>query len=174
MNAFLAVSGVPCSGKTHLSMRLSCELGFELVNLTEYALKKDIGYYDEKRDCLSVDTDILWINLKDSLKSDTILDGLFSHLLPATHILVLRCDPRTLLKRMKARGYGRGKILENLEAEYTGAILYEALDSCENVMELDNTCGADMDEIRKWLLKGGVKKIEKDWTVEFTQVLSEI
>jgi len=72
---------------------------------------------------------------------------------------------------MAERGYSREKIMENLEAEYTGVILYESLDRCDKVMEADNTRGADLDVIADWLRRGGREVIEKDWTEEFKSVL---
>ena len=168
----LAVTGVPCSGKTTLSRRLGEALGVRVIDLNQLIGEKGLySGYDDARDTKVVDVDGLGEYVTELIDGDTILDGLLSHRLKVTHILVLRCDPRVLEKRMTERGYSGGKIMENLEAEYGGVILYESLDVCENVLEVDNTGGADVEEIRTWFQGGGRRVNEKDWTPEFRSVL---
>jgi adenylate kinase len=168
----LAVTGVPCSGKTVLARRLGSALDVRVIGLSELIEEKRLcSGYDAVRDTKTVDVGRLGEYVAGLIRGDAILDGLLSHHLQVTHILVLRCDPRVLEKRMRERGYAEGKIMENLEAEYTGVILYESLDACENVMEVDNTGGADIREIREWFRRGGRRIIEKDWTPEFQGIL---
>jgi len=174
MKHILAVTGVPCSGKTTLCAKLGDALKAKVVNLT--SLVEENKLYcgvDAGRDAKIVDVDKLREYVAGIIDSDTILDGLLSHHLEVTHILLLRCDPRVLLERMKARGYSREKILENLEAEYLGVILDESL-GCDNLLESDNTEGADLDEIAGWFKSGGRRVFEKDWSKEFTESLEAI
>ncbi|MFH0861896.1 MAG: adenylate kinase family protein [Candidatus Altiarchaeota archaeon] len=171
----LAVSGVPCTGKTTLSGRLGPILGAKVIGLNELADEAGLlAGYDEARDTRIVDVKRLRAHLKNAGQGNVILDGLVSHLLDVTHILVLRCDPRLLQERMRERGYSREKMMENIEAEYSGIILYESVGRCRNVFEADNTSSVDVDEIRRWLVKGGRRVSEKDWTLEFRCVLESL
>jgi adenylate kinase len=168
----LAVTGVPCAGKTELCGRLGPRLGAKVMGLNELIERESLwSGYDKERDTRMVDTGLLGRRVAGMIESDTILDGLLSHLLGVTHVLVLRCDPRVLRLRMLSRGYGRAKIMENLEAEYSGVILAESLSRCGNVLEADNTRGADLDAIAEWWETGGKRVFDADWTAEFEETL---
>jgi adenylate kinase len=169
----LAVTGVPCSGKTTLCKKLEGFLGFYLIDLNKIVSEEGLWErLDKKRDTRVVDTGRLKSRVKKLVVGDTILDGLLSHYLKPTHVLVLRCDPRVLGSRMLKREYSHAKIMENLEAEYSGVILYESLKRCANVLELDNTCGIDLGSVGEWIGIGGLRIMEKDWTGEFEETLS--
>ncbi|MBD3389038.1 MAG: AAA family ATPase [Candidatus Altiarchaeales archaeon] len=168
----LAVTGVPCTGKTTLSRELGERLRMKVLDLTREVEERGLcESYDEMRDTKTVDVELLRKHLSENTNGDMILDGLLSHHLDVTHVLVLRCNPLTLYQRMVERGYSREKIVENLEAEYTGVILYESLGLCENVLEVDNTSGADVEEIKEWLEHGGKPILEVDWTPQFQEAL---
>ena len=69
--------------------------------------------------------------VQDKLVDNMIVEGHFAHLMDnMDHIIVLRCDPRELRKRMEKRNYSEIKIKENLEAEALGLIYSEA---CANI-----------------------------------------
>ena len=120
-NRMVAVTGVPCSGKTTLSRRLGQLLDMKVVDLNSLIEEKQLySGVDAERDTRTVDLGVLGECVTGVVSGDTILDGLMSHRLNATHALVLRCDPRVLRDRMRDRGYGGRKIMENLEAEYLG------------------------------------------------------
>jgi adenylate kinase len=53
-------------------------------------------------------------------------------------VIVLRCNPLTLKKRLRNRGWSEEKVLENVEAEVVDTILMEAL-RCKEVYEIDTT-----------------------------------
>jgi adenylate kinase len=171
----LAVTGVPCTGKTTLCRRLGPALGADVMDLNR--LVEDERLYcgiDPERDTRIVDVNKLRMRVSKSIGDNTILDGLLSHRLGATHVLVLRCDPMLLAKRMRRRGYSRGKISENVEAEYSGVILAESLDVCGNVYEADGTRGVDVDRVRRWVKRGGMHILEKDWTGRFKAYLESV
>ncbi len=59
---------------------------------------------------------------------------LFGHLLPhvlrrqeARFVAVLRCEPSVLKERLLARGYPKDKVVENVEAELIGVLIYECV-----------------------------------------------
>jgi len=171
----LAVTGTPCTGKTTLCKKISPALGYPVIDLNELVKKERLfSGHDKARDTKVVDVRKLKRRVHSLIDSDTILDGLLSHLLNPTHILVLRCDPRLLVMRMKKRGYSREKIMENLEAEYVGVLLEESMRLCDNVLELDNTNGANVGKIIGWVRHGGEKIIYKDWSKEFIRTISKL
>jgi adenylate kinase len=99
-----------------------------------------------------------------------ILEGHFSHHF-ADWAIVLRLAPSDLRSRLEARGYSATKIQENLEAEALDIILFEAVERCKRVDEIDTTgkppqqvaeMVAGIIEGRLCLPPGQV-----DWLVEF-------
>jgi adenylate kinase len=173
----LAVSGTPCTGKTTVSTEIGKRLKAVVLDLNDYAVLKTQVELDEERNTLSVDVDELKKAFKEDYRSlDTrlVVDGLLSHLMPVSHVLVLRADPRLLLERMMGRGYSKAKIKENLEAEYAGVILYDAVSLHKNVLELDATDGVDYEDIEKWIRSGGRTIVEEDWSYELTEALKAV
>jgi adenylate kinase len=69
-----------------------------------------------------------------------IVEGHFAHFIPnAKGVIVLRCRPDVLAKRLAARGYSESKVMENVEAEILDVILIETLNiyAEEQVYEID-------------------------------------
>jgi adenylate kinase len=69
-----------------------------------------------------------------------IVEGHFAHFIPdAKGVIVLRCRPDVLRKRLNARGYSESKVSENVEAEILDVILIETLNlyAEEQVYEID-------------------------------------
>ena len=67
---------------------------------------------------------------------------LFSHKLDKIDkVIVLRCDPQVLEKRLESRNYSKNKVRENLEAEAIGVIYSEAIEIIDktNVFQIDNS-----------------------------------
>lgn len=121
----LLVTGTPCVGKTTLATRLSQLLDCPLVRVND--LVDEIGCYkiEEKEGAKIVDLRVLQRRLKKLLekvatrKENVVVEGhlLCDVRLPCEKILVLRCDPRVLEKRMKKRRWRKEKISENVLAE---------------------------------------------------------
>lgn len=168
------MSGVAGCGKTFFSKKLGEALNLPVLNLKDLCLEKGLtDSYDKISDSHIIDIDVVNEYILVYGFDDCILDGLFSHKLDvATHIIVLRCSPLTLFGRLSERNYSPQKIRENIEAEFMGVILYESLDGCDNVLEIDSE---DIDAINKtliWLESGGKEIVETDWSEEFMKVLS--
>ncbi|ASJ17211.1 kinase [Thermococcus chitonophagus] len=155
----IAVTGTPGVGKTTVAKRLAEILGYEYVDLKEFALKKGIG--EKKGDELEVEVDELAYHVERDLKGqDVVLDGHLSHLMPVDLVIVLRAHPKLIWERLKARGYPEEKVRENVEAELIDLILVEAVDEHENVIEVDTT-GKDPQEVVNEILnliKSGTKR----------------
>ena len=172
----ISVSGTPASGKTYVCSLLGGLIDAVVVDLGEYARKNrlDSGW-DTGRETLIVDAELVWDKLvsDDNLSGPLILDGHFSHLMPASHCLILRCSPLVLLKRYGERGYPESKMRENLEAEYLGVISDEAA-GFRNLLEVDATDGIQLDEISGWVKTGGSYRLDLDWSFEFMRCLEKL
>ena len=140
----IALTGTPGTGKTTVSKILR-ESGFETVDLNEVALSKDfLISTDKKRDTKIVDVDKLNKYVKEcyTKKDIVFIEGHLSHLLKSVDkIIVLRCHPDLLKKRLSKKGWKKEKINENVEAEILDIILCESIDIHpeKNVFEIDAT-----------------------------------
>lgn len=137
---YVALTGTPGTGKTTISRLLP----YKVIDIN--ALVKDrynVGW-DSERECLEADMDGLEQRLDEMEKGEMnrdeiiILEGHISHYL-ADEAIVLRLAPSELINRLKARGYAKEKIHENMEAELVDVILVEAAERCSKVSEIDTT-----------------------------------
>ncbi|MFA4669502.1 adenylate kinase family protein [Pyrococcus kukulkanii] len=169
----ISITGTPGVGKTTVAKLLAEELGYEYVNLRDFAVEKDIGV--EKDGELEVEVDELAYYVERDLKGkDVILDGHLSHLMPADIVIVLRAHPKIIGERLKERGYPEEKVKENVEAELVDVILVEAIEEHENVIEVDTT-GKTPEEVVEEiveLLKKGTKR--RVGIVDWSEVYDEI
>jgi adenylate kinase len=95
---------------------------------------------DEERGSLEVDPEVLAERVPALLPpGDVILIGHLSHLVRADLIVVLRCRPSVLEKRLLAREWPSTKVRENMEAEALDVILVEAVESDVETVEVDTT-----------------------------------
>jgi adenylate kinase len=147
----IAITGTPGTGKSFVSTVLR-ENGYDIVDLNKVATEKDfvIGL-DEKRNSKIINIDKLNKYVKENYaKKDIVfVEGHLSHLLKsADKVIVLRCHPDTLKKRLAKKGWKAEKINENLEAETLDVILCEATDihSKKNIFEI-NTTDKSIDDV---------------------------
>ncbi len=136
----IAITGVPTVGKTTVAKRLSRRLGYKLVSINDLAekLKAYVGY-DKKRESKILDMDKLRQEIK-KMKGNMILDGHTSHEFDVNLVIVLRCNPTVLQKRLEKK-YPKNpfKVQENVDAELLGVITSDALKYNERVYEIDTT-----------------------------------
>lgn len=139
-----SLTGTPGTGKSTVSNLLR-KRGYHVVDLNSIAIEKGftIGY-DEKRKCYIIDEERLSKHLEKNLSGKegiTILEGHLSHLMKHLDIvIVLRCKPSELRKRLEEKGWREDKIRENVEAEALDIILCEAVSLHRNrVAEIDTT-----------------------------------
>ena len=125
----LVVTGTPGTGKTAIAKSLARQIHANYLSLT--ALVKDERLYtmvDPQRQTRVVDMRRTREWLRKSLKWSkalTVLDTHLSDVAPrgcVGKVIVLRCHPRVLEKRLRSRGWKRVKVREN--------VLAEILDSC--------------------------------------------
>ena len=67
-------------------------------------------------------------------------------------MIVLRCDPEELEKRLKNKKWKKIKVQENVEAEMVGVISYEAKKLHKKVWEIDTT-NKSVDQIVEEIVK---------------------
>ena len=140
----VALTGTPGTGKTSAANFLQ-KRGIETVDLNKVVEERDflVGI-DKKRKSKIVDIDKLdgYIKEKYNTIDVVFLVGHISHLLKnVDKVIVLRCHPDKLKKRLSTKGWTTRKIKENIEAEILDIILCEALEAYtgKNVFEIDTT-----------------------------------
>ncbi|MFX1400545.1 MAG: AAA family ATPase [Promethearchaeota archaeon] len=127
----MIISGTPGTGKTTVSKAISKKLKARLVSLNDLVMQKGfIISYDSNRDTFIFDEKAIIKFILDLIKNyDSknvnflIVEGHFSDIIPEKfidYIIVLRCHPDELLIRLKKKGYGKLKIVENIQAEILG------------------------------------------------------
>lgn len=136
----LAISGTPGTGKTLLAEELAKKLGWNLVKINETAekLKAYLGT-DKKMDSKVLDMRKIKKYLK-TLKGNLIVEGHAAHEIQSDILIILRCEPKILKKRLTKKYKGRPeKIKENLDAEILGVISSEAVQLNRKVYEIDTS-----------------------------------
>lgn len=137
----VAITGTAATGKTETSRVLAKRIKWKLVRPDNIAKKKKLYLgYDKERKSWIVDLKKLKKEIKkeENKNKDIIVESLYSHFLPADIIIILRTNPRVLLKRLKRKYDWPTKIQENYEAEMMGIISSEVRKR-ENVFEIDTT-----------------------------------
>lgn len=138
----LGITGTPGTGKKSVAAILADELGMMLLEINSLARPRS-GQREGKE--IEVDTRKLRRELSRRRLRGTIVSGhLLADVLPpsmASFVVVLRCEPRTLKRRLSARGYPPEKVMENVEAELIGVVLDGAVRSfgAAKVHEYDST-----------------------------------
>ena len=124
----LAISGTPGVGKTALCSRLA-EAGWSVLDLAELAAEHGcLGETDSTDGAAPVDIHRLADEWQPPRKGRWVVDGHLSHLLDVDGLVLLRCEPATLRKRLNERGYAQVKVEANVEWELTAGHWSELLE----------------------------------------------
>jgi adenylate kinase len=132
----IGLTGTPGTGKSAVAVELASR-GYPVIHLVDtlgpYILEKDT-----ERDTMVVD-EVAWA--EEFSPVDGIVEGHLAHYLPCDRIIVLRCHPDILIRRLRDRGYSEKKIRENAEAEALDIILQETVDRFDEdqIYEIDGT-----------------------------------
>ena len=143
----VALTGTPGTGKTSVAKVLKEK--YSVIHLNE--LKEFYLDYDEERGSYEVDIEGLRRKFSSFEHSGTvILEGHFSHEMPVDIVIVLRCLPDELRRRLEKRKYPEEKVRENVEAEAMGLITAESIgiQGGDRVYEVDTT-GIDKEEVAR-------------------------
>ena len=130
------ITGTPGTGKSLIGGELA-RRGYRVVHLTDTVGPYVIGD-DEERDTQIIDVD-RWA--AEFVPVDGFVEGHFAHFLPCDLVVVLRCRPDELKKRLARRKYPMAKIRENVEAEALDSCLIETVEGQDpsRIFELDTT-----------------------------------
>ena len=168
----VAVTGTPGTGKSSVCDALA-RRGYHVVDLD--AAAKDLGLTEAGEDgTVLVDVEALARRLHVPVKV-AFLKAHYAHRIPANLIVVLRCHPKELWRRLEARGWPAPKVRENVEAEAIDVILQEAVQCGPPVFEVDTTALPAEDAATEVLaiLQGKVAGHEPgrlDWSEEVTWI----
>ena len=174
----LIVSGTPGTGKTTISNNIQNYIEAKVISLNELAISENlIENYDTKRETSVIDNNKLIAFLieliKEYEKEDPeflIIESHFSDIVPEQFInfvIILRCDPDELHKRLKRRGYKREKIRENVQSEILGNCVNYFINKPLNtpILEIDTT-NASIETITKTIMRILTNEIDlKDFHV---------
>jgi len=134
----VALTGTPGTGKSSVAAELE-RRGYFIVHLDRLAEeRKLVTGYDAVRGTKEVDVEALDREVRVQAKVGFLVSH-YSHLLSVNLATVLRCHPRVLADRLRARGWPEAKVRENVEAEAIDAITQEAAGRLPFVYEIDTT-----------------------------------
>jgi adenylate kinase len=129
----ILITGVPGTGKSTVSKLLAKRLGAEEIDLLELARRgRLITGYDPQTGSMVVNEKKISSAVSKIIKSDRdyVVASHLAHFVSpnlAKLCIVLRCDPQVIEKRLKRRGWLKGKIHDNMICEYIDCCLIEAL-----------------------------------------------
>ncbi len=134
-----ALTGTPGVGKTKTAALLR-ERGYSVIDLNDFIEKNGFKKIkDVPRDTYEVDISVLRNIFKEKAPVCDIVEGHLSHHLGLSPIIILRCSPEILRKRMSSKDWHQKKIEENLMAEMLDVILLESVTYSKKVYEIDTT-----------------------------------
>jgi adenylate kinase len=134
----VAVTGTPGTGKTTATDRLETDL--DVVHLNDLIREEGLTTgRDERRDSLVADLDAVADRLAG--REDVVVESHLAHHLNADRVVVLRCHPAEIERRLRERGEPEATVTENAESEALDVILSEAVDrhGTDRVYEIDAT-----------------------------------
>ena len=121
MGRFLGITGTPGTGKKTLAPRVAKALGLPAVGLNDLLRARERASASR-----GVDPSKLRRRL---LKLTGGPEVVYGHMVPdvlekrdAQRVVVLRCDPLELGRRLRSRGYSFAKVAGNVEAELIGVV----------------------------------------------------
>ena len=131
-----ALTGTPGTGKTSISDFLDTKV----VHLSDYYEEASEG--KTKSGEWLIDLDKINTIVSEANLKEVFYEGHTSHTLDNLEmVIILRCDPPVLRKRLTKRNYSKEKINENLEAEALNIIFEEAIENIseDKIFQLDTT-----------------------------------
>ncbi len=131
----ISLSGTPGTGKSALGANVARKLGYDVIELSDFI-----------KNGSELETEVSLNDLNhisnSKMKENSIIVSHLAHLLTSNKIdlfIVLRCDPRELIKRLKKRGYPNSKVYDNAMFEALDGTYIEAVELHKNVVQIDNT-----------------------------------
>ena len=156
----IVITGNPGVGKHTVAKKLCSNLGLDLIDLNEVAIKNRI--YEKKGTTLDVDVGKLEKIVKKIAKKKSLVVGhLAPYVLSKKQVgvaIVLRRSPYKLTSVYKKRKYSKKKANENLGSEILGVTAYDAITKfgANKVFQVDTTSHTVTNTINK--IKSILKK----------------
>lgn len=172
----IALSGTPGCGKTTASKILE-DRGYCIKSVKSLSEENDcVSGYDADMDSNEIDLEKLNEFVTGQIKEkDCLIEGHLSHLLSVDKVIILRCDPVVLNKRLESKGWKDKKIKENVKAEIMDVIKVEAYEEDHKVFEIDTTNKKpeDVADGIEQIIKGEPPDINIDWLEKYEYMLFE-
>ena len=170
----VALTGTPGTGKSAVAKVLEHHR-YRIVRL--FDLAKQEGYVDgidKKRNTKLVDIPKLNRYITRTFVSNNLVffEGHIAHHLKAMDkIIILRCHPTVLKRRLESKLWALKKIQENIEAEALDVILCEAVEwhSKKNIFEIDTT-KKTIDEVAKSIIALAKRNFQPTKTYSIGQI----
>jgi adenylate kinase len=126
---WVGITGTPGTGKKTVAPLVALKIGIPCVSLHDQAVASGLVKKDY------TDTEVDTAALGKFLVKHVIGPALvYGHLLPYVlrgqeigKVAVLRCEPKTLKRRLIARAYDPEKVVENVEAELIGVLSADSI-----------------------------------------------
>ncbi|MEF8882410.1 MAG: adenylate kinase family protein [Halapricum sp.] len=134
----IAVTGTPGTGKTTAVEHLDTD--FEVIHLNDVIRERDFTTgRDDERDSMIADLDAVAEWLDDH--KDAIIESHLAHEFDADRVVVLRCDPEEIERRLIERGESPESARENAESEALDVVLGHAVENHgeDSVYEIQTT-----------------------------------
>ncbi|KAF5062430.1 AAA domain protein [anaerobic digester metagenome] len=130
----VGIAGTPGTGKTAVGDEIA-RRGERVVRVAEtvgpFVVAEEDGVREVDEEAWSASFEPV----------DGYVEGGLAHLLSCDRLVILRCRPDVLERRLAARGYSPAKVRENVEAEALDVVLCEALElhSPDRILEIETT-----------------------------------
>ena len=130
----IVISGTPGTGKSTYAKDLGESLDRTVINITQLLSEKGLDdEWDPNRQCFLVDTEQLTLLQEDLVDTDpdVIIEGHLAHHLDpalAEYCVIMKCELKTLEKRLRERGYDDEKVRENLDCEIFDVCFVESIE----------------------------------------------
>ncbi len=178
----ITITGTPGTGKTVVAKELAHLLGYNLISLADLVREGKISStYDKKRKTRIVDEEKLDDEIRKFIDANKsyVIEGGLGHYVKSSLCVVLRANPKILENRMKQREWPREKISENLKAEILDAIVIEARDINDTIIEVDTSRRSPKSTalLIKQILNNHMQKFYKvgkiDWSEKYIAYLTK-
>tara|TARA_B100001287_G_C22604122_1_gene491847 strand:- start:110 stop:652 length:543 start_codon:yes stop_codon:yes gene_type:complete len=137
----IAITGTPGTGKTSLA-EIFCREQIKVVSVKDLAQQFGyLGDIDPDDGSKEIDIHRLSDEWQHNERGTIVVEGHLSHFLDVDVIILLRCNPNILKKRLEFRGYSEQKVNSNAEWELISGIWSELLEFEIEVpiLEIDTT-----------------------------------
>jgi adenylate kinase len=174
LGRFFGITGTPGTGKKTLAPMVAFRLGLPCISLYDQAVSS--GLVRQGDSDAEVDTTVLGRFIVKHVSGPALVYG---HLLPYVfgsrelrRVVVLRCEPKALKRRLLARRYQPKKVMENVEAELIGVLSADSMTTFggRKTAEFDTTTsglGEAARVVSEFLKGSGRPGSRIDWTLSY-------